>query len=49
VVYLTSTTAWSVTLVVHEMTPIGPCLEVWLDYVGASRQSVDRTTSNALH
>lgn len=40
VVYLSSTSAWRVNLVVHEWrTPVDLRVEVWLEHVGAARHS----------
>jgi len=40
VVYLTSTSAWGVSLVVHEWLAGGRLrIEVWLEYVGAGRET----------
>lgn len=37
VVYLTSTSAWGVMLVIHELVPGGVRVEVWLEFVAESR------------
>jgi hypothetical protein len=42
VIYLSSTSAWSVELVVHEwLTPVDLRVEVWIRHVGSSRFKMD--------
>ncbi len=49
VVYLTSTTAWAVRIVVHEL--VHGCLrtEVWLDWIGASRHARSPDVTDSVH
>ena len=38
VIYLTSTSAWVVRIVIHEFVPCGAVrIELWVDWVGAAR------------
>lgn len=42
IVYLSSTSAWTVSLVIHEFLPGGTVrIEVWLEWVGSARHARD--------
>ena len=50
VVYLSSTSAWGVTMVIHERRPGGAiAVQVWLEYVSSARMSVPDGCSSAIH
>lgn len=50
VIYLTSTSAWVVVMVIHELLPGSDVrVEVWLEWVGAARQVRYLSVSNFVH
>ena len=50
VIYLSSTSAWGVTMVIHECRPGGVIgVEVWIEYVSGARLRVPEGCSSAIH
>ena len=50
VIYLSSTSAWGVTMVIHECRPGGAVdVQVWIEYVAAARLRVPDGGSSAIH
>jgi len=50
VIYLSSTSAWGVSMVIHECRPGGVIgVEVWIEYLAAARLRVEDGCSSAIH